>query len=479
MSKDGEPLRKRESLHASIMQLGERVTPHIIVVGSNAVYEALGPRFRRQPANIDLAVTPEVYRHLREQPGSGWKKTDDGLLKNGPFHVGKSWGNMSMGVLQKNSWQTTDNITIAGLPVVYAWKQEANRDKDRADTQVIRETLLDPDSPPLDTPVIGRKIESARFSLPEHLRDHPDAQSALRLAGNGLHIVHTLYGDPDIGRHVNQIIGQLERDEYGVWALYHNGLDLTDDLNLLQKHFDNVDAPDSDRLDGMVSATYSDAFYGNGRKKKDNQDRYDELLSGQLAKGHAILLNYSSKNARRLRTIILGTGFNEETKRQVGKNANDPVIQAVAGDDLQILSEPSSGETTTALILEDGMSARHSPDRVIGRVMNSRGVRITSVEIGVRAVDEYAQARPSGIENAPTLIEYVAEKFHGHAAFHHPGSGHQYPPLWTLGSNWIRMQHADKFTEWGTRLVTLDPSQRMTMEQVYEATQEHTIFLRK
>ncbi|WP_416565183.1 hypothetical protein [Nocardia testacea] len=465
------PMSQQPSPAARLAPLGENVSREAVVTGSSAMNLAFGTPLRLV-SDLDVKVSEAAYRYLREQPGWSEHRFSDGVaaLRNGDLEVmHQRMYEPSHGELAGRAWRTPEGIWVASLPDVYAYKDERRLAGDIEDLELMRARLLDPTRPPLPARVMQREIDAVRSFLPEQALNHPDADTAIRLAANGKHITSTLYGDPDIGR-ANTLFGDLERFEYQVPATYHNGFDLDHDGRLLQKHLDNIGAQPHERLDAAVADTYSDANYGDGRKK-NNPDGYDELRAGELSRAHALFLGYDPARADRIHDMILGTAFDEQTKAQAGKNHPDPLVQAIAGVDLQTLAEPHSLEGGFDLAPEDLSSARHSPDRILGRTMIENDVRIRSTEEGMRHIDGYANYRPviDGRVADRTVMDAFANRIAGDAGFRDPVKGHQYPPTWTLDNPQMRAEHTEAQREIAAKLADRD----ITATQAHQMAEQH------
>ncbi|MGV9836639.1 hypothetical protein ACWDUL_20960 [Nocardia niigatensis] len=114
-----------------------------------------------------------------------------------------------------------------------------------------------------------------------------------------------------------------------------------------------------DFWDAVVAKTYSDTNYGNGRRA-DNESGYDELRSARLVRAHAWAAQYSEDRAERLHDAVLGTGFDERTGLQVGRDVGDPVVAAVVGVDLQVLASPDSVPAAMDLLMKNAeFTGRH------------------------------------------------------------------------------------------------------------------------
>ncbi|MET9031205.1 hypothetical protein ABZW96_37360 [Nocardia sp. NPDC004168] len=466
---DRSPGSRQSSLAARLAPLGGNMSREAIVTGSSAMNAAFGAPLRGSHS-LDLVVPEAAYRYLREQPG--WSEVrfagEYRMLRHGDLEVSIKRGHEpGHRELASRAWRTPEGIQVAGLADVYAFKQARRLPKDVTDIALIRARLLDPNQPPLTGHVLQREIQAVRSFLPDTALNHPDAGVAVRLAAHGKYITSTLHGDPGVGQ-VNQIIGDLELPEYRVPATYHNGFGLAEDGRLLQQHLGNIGASPHERLDAAAADTYSDAVYGNGRRS-NNPDGYDELRSADLAHAHALSLGYEPARADRIHEMIKGTAFDEQTKAQAGKHHPDPLVQSIAGVDLQTLAQPSSLEDVLDLVPEDLTSRRYSPDRVLGRTLDENNLQIRSTAEALAITDDYAEYRPS-IDGAPstkTVMDAFAYRFTGNAGF---SANHQYPPAWTLDNPELRAEHAEKTRELGQKLADRD----ITATQAHQEARYHT-----
>ncbi|OQS16362.1 hypothetical protein B0T36_06320 [Nocardia donostiensis] len=464
--------RSTPGLEAVVGRLGDRVAGDSVVLGRDAVDAAFGSR-THQGAKLEVSVTEDAYRYLREQPGWSHTQAADGTprLVDGNMSIGMGWdAGPSHPDLFGRSWTTPEGIHVASLPDVYAVLQERGSPQDLLDAAAIRHRLLDPTQPPLPAPMLAREMDTIRSILPAEALDHPDADIAVRLGANGMHIASTLYGDPAVGR-ANQIIGDLELPGYRVPATYHNGFGLAEDGRLLQEHLGNIGARPHERLDAAAADTYSDSVYGNGRRS-NNPEGYDELRSADLARAHALSLGYEPDRADRIHDMITGTAFDEHTKAQAGKHHPDPLVHSIAGVDLQTLAQPSCVADVFDLAPEDLASQRHSPDRILGRTLVDHDLRIRSTEEGMTVIDEYAEYRPTvdGVASDRTVMDAFANRIAGNAGFSDPRTGHQYPPTWTLDNPELRAEHTEKARELGQKLADRD----ITATQAHQEAQRHT-----
>lgn len=459
-------------LETAVGRLGDRVAGDSLVLGRGAVDAAFEGRVH-PGSRLEVSVPEEAYRHLREQPGWSETRRPDGTVRlvNDEMSIGMGWdgGSPRHRELFGRSWTTPGGIHVASLPDVYAILQERGLPRDLLDTAAIRRRLLDPGQPPLPEHVLVREMDAMRSFLPDSVLGHPDADVAVRLGANGMHISSTLYGDPGVGR-ANQIIGDLELSEYRVPATYHNGFGLVEDGRLLQEHLGNIGARPHERLDAAAADTYSDAVYGNGRRG-NNPEGYDELRSADLARAHALSLGYEPERADRIHDMIKGTAFDEQTKGQAGKHDPDPLVQSIAGVDLQTLAQPSSLTDLFDLVPEDLASARHSPDRILGRTLVENDLRICSTEEGVAVIDEYAEYRPTidGVRSDRTVMDAAAARVAGNAGFSDPVTGHRYPSTWTLDNPELRAEHTEKARELGRKLA----DREITMSRAHQEVRDH------
>jgi hypothetical protein len=488
-----------------ILQLGPAALNESVLIGSAALHTAFNEAMQaepgsdrqpfRQPYDIDIVVSEGVFRHLRAQHPD-WQESQflEGAprLRGDNYDIGLAWWyppqhsayqKVGYEKLRERGWRTQAGITVASLADVSAWKGARNSSQDRKDLAFLQAELHSSTHGPLPWHTMPYEIAAIKSILPEHLQQDPEAQNAIWLAASGLHTVSTLYGHRSIGR-ANQIIGELELPSYNVAATYHNGFGLLDDLQRLQQHFDTVNAADlqqgrpltfgtQDQLDGLAADAYSDAVYGNGRRS-DNPDRYDELRSASLAEAHALHAGLSLARAGRIHRAILGTAFSEATGDQPGKHSTDPLVRAVTGNDLQILSEPECLESALDLAIEDGMSARFSAARTIGKTMSEHNVRIGSTREGLTFITEHSDARPSSAPDGPSVLQAFTNRLIGNSSFQNPDTGYQPPHDWTLHDSALRRENVAKLGELSSAL----QSRSITPLDALEQAQQHTAALR-
>ncbi|MFR9774073.1 sigma factor [Nocardia sp. SC052] len=419
------------------------------------------------------------------------------------------------------------------LPQVYARLQRGSSDE-LAESDRLRELLLDPRQAPLREHMLTREIELLRAGLPERLletatrAERETIHRALRLAAMGLHAAYTLYGgDPDMAQDgepaVNRIVGDLEKPEHGTLAAYHNGDGILRSLARLRQHLDNLVVAGvpinlQDRLDAMVGEVYSDIVYGNGRKS-DNASGYDELRSAELVKAHARHLGYQPQQIERLGRIVLGTTFDERTGRQVGRLDPDPVVQAVAGIDLDTLSEYDALTDSSRLSCEDNMSARYPKGLTLSRAINAEIEHINSfiADPGERSRAEVLQLIRGGLgpsvaarldqnpdwqptrpdtnrlrpQSTIEILEFIdagpavakrayADRLLANVKFLDPESGYHYPPTWTLENTALRAEHRDFLRNMASRLLHEDSHhpEYLTAVEFHNETKRHAVRMR-
>ncbi len=333
----------------------------------------------------------------------------------------------------------------------------------------MRQRLQDSSQPPLPISIMPDEVRRIKAILPEWLHDHPDASAAIWVAANGLMSVFTQYGHPDIGK-ANHIIGTLELPEYNAIALYHNGFDLEDDARVLMQQLQKINAPAIDYFIALMAETYGDLVYGNGRKQHHPDGRnYDEWLAALLLEAHTRMAGFSEAEADRSRRSVQGTTYNELTFQQEGTDDLDPVVRAVTGVDRQGFSQPGAVIRSCDLAIEDNTSARHSPDRILGRIFADAGIRISNTEQALEQIDEAPDAYPAGASPLQTAMSVYAKFLAGSAMLYDPSAGLYRPPHdWKFDRPDIRSLHAEKFREISSRLLTKNKSKKITAIQSYE-----------
>lgn len=328
---------------------------------------------------------------------------------------------------------------FAALPGRYAAMQ---RSGDTYETAVIRYCLLNPAQPPLSLGVLAREENELApvFGRIAGASDDPQYGAAKQLAAHALFTCYTLYGDPVFGE-VNQIVGKLEKPEYGVRAFYHNAFGILQDAHDLQTHFDNLGGSISaaDRLDGLVADIYTDIVYGNGRQS-DTPNGYDELLSAELAYEHARQLGYPGVRAERLRQIVLGTRFDEKTRSQPGRFSDDLVVRAVTAVDLQRLARRGEGVTSSQdITLENLMSRRYHVSQVLSHAARREGAVLRTRQEGLDFIRAHYDMPVEGHPHAATLGSAYAYEMLGSAQFHET---YLPPEDWTLADLRAQQENA-------------------------------------
>ncbi|WP_280457534.1 Fic family protein [Nocardia carnea] len=422
-------------------KLGERVADVSVLIDRGAGIAALGAEVRAGQRRSVL-VPEDALRYLREQPG--WSAPRDGegaRLVNDSLSATTRWdGGPRLSDALARSWQQPGGLLrIASLPDVYAVLQERGRPQDLLFAGDIRAHLHDPRRAPLPPHILARYMDMMRAIMSEAALAHPDADVAIRLAAGGLHTTYTLYGGPDIGR-FNQIIGGLEQPRFLVPAAYHNGFGLLADGAVLQAQLRRIGARPDEQLDAAAADTASDAVYGFGRRS-DNPLGYDELLSARLLRAQALALGYPRERADRLYNMVMGSGFDQATKRQVGKYDPDPLVQGVTAVDLFTLVSTWAMEDALAIAVEDLTSARFSKGRVLGQVLAEYNLRIRSLEEAMAILDTYGDYRPiiDGERSEKTLRRLFIERLLGNQGF---TLAHEFPPTWQLVDPRLRQINA-------------------------------------
>lgn len=453
----GEGLRRGETLKESVEKLGRNVRDNIVIVGSTAMHEAVPGT--RKPKDLDAVGSNELVSWLSEQEGWERRKLEDGreFVANGEYEIGTHWTTMDRAydALSDRNWENKDGIRIARLSDVTVWKDEAGREKDQQDLQELRDKLKDPNAPPFDWRVTQREADIVRSCLPPHMQDDESLEAGIRLAADGMLAVQAMYGPPETDR-VLPIVGSFDTAP----AFYHNGKDLVIDLRYTRRHMDNINAADraagreptftpNDYVLGFGAQTNADRNYGDGRQKDqppDNPNGYDEYRSGKIVEAHAAYLGVGSEG--RLFNVVHGTTFREGTGEQLGKDSEDPLVRAIAGVDLhKALASYYGIIETFHLIPEDIMSNRWNHLRVLGQVADEEGAEFHTVAEAFDFMDEYANARPAGIPNAPTIMEAGLARGEASARFTHPDTGFQFPYDWSLASRAMRLELVDTTRE--------------------------------
>jgi hypothetical protein len=474
---------------ADVLRLGPAVAQETVVVGSGAIEATLGADMR--PRNdTDLVVSRQAFDYLRQQPG--WTETrfphGGPRLRNGQYDVGPdAWQDISIEELQERAWRTVGGVAIASLSDVYDWKQRGSLDtddpksvQDQRDLALIRDQLF---KKPLPAQVMPGEIEFTRSTLPENLRDDPDAQVALALAANGLHIVTVLYGRA--GRS-HLLSAELELPEYRGRTYYHNRTHTADGMRRGQIHMTRLNALDeaagrtprfdaTARLDALVSYGYHDGKYGGGRES-DNPMGYDELESARIARAHAVIVGLQpSDRSGRIFEAIEDTGFDQQTQRQKGGGAGRSDLgRLTTGVDLQGISESTALIGSQELLLEDMTAQRQYKvfRRILGKVAIEHGVVLGPDPVdALQFIDDHADAKPADNQAGPTLKEAYVQGMAGNAAFIDPRTGYQFPDDWTGEIRAMRIDHADRARTMATKLAT---DQNYSTVDAYQDAVEHS-----
>ncbi len=335
--------------------------------------------------------------------------------------------------------QSKNGLIIAELPDIYSVMQWNN---DTPQSAAIRERLLDGEQPLLPLDYMSRETREVDelLAMIPNAADDPYYHAARHLATSALCTLYTLYGDPKIGS-VNQIVGNLEQPEYGVRAFYHNAFNIKEDAKDLQSQLEVIGASTADRLDALVADLYTDIVYGNGRES-DNPEGFDELLSARLLYQHAIRLGYPEQRAKLMYDMVLGTRFDEKTKRQPGRFSDDLRIQAVAGVDLQGLSRPGI-VGAIEIAVENLMSRRKSEERVLGKLLQREGVVIRTIHSAIEFIKAHRDT-PVISKTAQTLGEAYLHEMQESMMFYR---NYQPPVSWKLDSPKQREENAVKIEQ--------------------------------
>ncbi|WP_280494541.1 hypothetical protein [Nocardia asiatica] len=458
-------------------ELGRLLVEHGVVVGRAAAARVLGPDTPEDQHVIELSIPEWLYRQCEAE---GWTPEDDqpSVLTRDRFRVSVGWpgvgtDRVSHEDLFDRSWQPAGGGSKVALPAdVYAWTQET---QDRASADLIKERLLSPAGPPLPAEVIEREIgevtEILRARVPREQLADPEIRRGIRLAAEGLFANRTLYGHPDVGRANHLHDDAFELREFGVAALYHNGMGVAEDLGRIADNGVLQGADLHEIVWAMVADAWSDLVYGGGRRS-DNPDGYDELRSARLLHDRALSHGCDPSIARMLGFAVNGTGFDERTGTQMiaspaavaemrqrwGKMTDGEfrtatrVARWVAAADLQTLSEPDAVVRAIELALEDLMSRRFDPARVFGRVLSEWGARVNDVDEALRLADWFGRVPPEG--GHITVRQALLERLRGNATFTHPDSGYQPPDGWLPANRDMRRDHAAKLREIADRLAS-------------------------
>lgn len=132
------------------MNIFEEVKKLNLPLGSYVVFGS-GPMVvhgLREPKDIDLLVTPEIYDKLKTE---GWEEKEmrsgSSVLSNGVYEVYKDWNFLFMSNYNPDPQEVIKNAEIvngvpfAQLEEVKRWKQVFGREKDLADIKLIDEFL--------------------------------------------------------------------------------------------------------------------------------------------------------------------------------------------------------------------------------------------------------------------------------------------------------------------------------------------------
>ncbi|WP_063037705.1 helix-turn-helix domain-containing protein [Nocardia pseudovaccinii] len=480
-------------------ELGGVLAEHGVVVGRAAAAQISGSDPAGGHDVVELSVPEWLYRQCEAE---GWAPVgaQRSVLAHGRFRVSVGWpgvgtDRVSHEDLAGRSWRpTAGGMKVALLADVYAWMQET---QDRATADRIKDHLLHPARPPLPAEVIEREIDEVteilRARIPREELGDPLLRRGIRLAAEGLFANRTLYGHPDVGR-VNQIHDEaFELREFGVAALYHNGMDVAEDLRHIVDNGVLKGVGLREIIWAMAADAWSDLVYGGGRRS-DNPEGYDELRSAELLHDRALSHGFDPSAARILAFAVNGTGFDERTGTQMIASAAAVgemrqrwgeltdgefdvamrVARWVAAADLQGLSEPDAVVRSIELALEDLMSRRFDPARVFGRVLSEWGARVSDIGEALRLADRFGRLTPE--DDHVTVRQALVNRLRGSATFVHPDTGYRPPDGWLLANRDMRRDHSAKLGEIADRLA-YDPG--YTALDAYRDARSHAAEMRE
>ncbi|MBF6338830.1 helix-turn-helix domain-containing protein [Nocardia abscessus] len=460
-------------------ELGGLLAEHGVAVG-RAATRVLGADVPGGQDVDELSVPEWLYRQCETEGWTPVGAPGRQVLAHGRFRVSVGWPGVGTEMvshedLAGRSWQPAgDGPKVAALADAYAWLQET---QDQASADRIKAHLLSPARPPLPAEVIAREIDEVteilRARVPQEQIADPEIRRGIRLAAEGLFASRTLYGHPDIGRANHLHDDAFELREFGVAALYHNGMGVAEDLRHIMDNGVLQGAELREIMSAIVADAWSDLVYGGGRRS-DNPEGYDELRSAQLLHARALSYGYDAGTARILGFAVNGTGFDERTGTQMiasptaaeelrqrwGKMTDGEfhtatrVAEWVAAADLQTLSEADAVVQSIELALEDLMSRRFDPARVFGQVLSEWGARVNDVDEALRLADRFGRLTPE--DGHVTVRQALIHRLRGNAEFTHPDSGYRPPDGWLLANRDMRRDHAAKLREIADRLAS-DP----------------------
>ncbi|HSX17177.1 MAG TPA: hypothetical protein VLH86_03695 [Patescibacteria group bacterium] len=437
-----------------VLSLG--LPPESLVVAGSAAIETIVGSDVRRAQDIDLTVTPDVYRHLRNQPGmEEVTNPNDGYasLKGNGFDISTDWYGRSVADLQQGGY-VKDGVYMAGLPDIYALKQERGLDKDNRDLQIIRDRVYG--STPLPLAVVGNELTFVRGFMPEHLRERRE----LEVAANGLYVVRTVFGHE--GGTVRTYSGTVEQRQvpatYHAWE--HSALGARDG----QRNIDALEAArraqglppqfdDDARVAEAVGFTNHDVVLGHGRRAA-NPEGHDEKQSAELAVRHLEAVGVTNERVLEgtyATTIV--TTFNEAKKAQDIDPSRGyvPNQEVGAGSDMSGFRREDARLNAVRLLVEDLSRVGAGYDAPLNRLVDqinadlpegAEPVRIRTTEDGLRLIDENPDFVVTKAGDPPitmTLREAAAMHLEGSGKF---CGGYKFPESWVLGDPAVQAANA-------------------------------------
>ncbi len=107
-------LMSLESIERNIYQLGEAIAKKVMLVGSAAMFAALGSA-TRTPNDIDISVPEPVFNYLRAQPGWEQREVSEspGIhLYNGDFDISLGWNEQRHTDVLARGWQSPGALRL-------------------------------------------------------------------------------------------------------------------------------------------------------------------------------------------------------------------------------------------------------------------------------------------------------------------------------------------------------------------------------
>ena len=423
----------------------------IAIVGLAAAYLALGETYIAPERQVEISVSQNHFRYLQSREDWNQDPTDKKWLKSSTIRASVGPGyHTSHEELLGRTWMHGP-FHVAGLPDVYARDQHESELNDTELARAIRKRLYDPEQPPLAKPILAKTIQDIELLLASQpdLAGVPDFERSVWLAADAIYGEETILGDKEVGR-ANRIYGSLENGR--PHAYYHNAMDVLHDGALALEHGKRAGLSPLYRLLGFVATVAADRQYGNGRKS-DNPHTYDEKVSALLTYQRAHILGLQSESAQLIKSGILNTAFDEETKRQPGQYHPHPVVRIPTGADLQLVSMPEGPLAALALFFEDLMSRRYAGDNAILADLYEHHVHahgfldvgtlermclFANTQLDIRLTKGQMTLREAGVKHLLGNAD-----FQGKTAAH----SHRFPDGWTLEDESIRHRNGETLTQ--------------------------------